>query len=234
MDYDNDGRIDILTGSISGKVHLFKRKPNGAYAEGETIKKEVSSLVRGLGPSLNLGSGSTVCMADWNGDGKLDLFVGNSEGEVYVLLNEGTPKKPAFAKAEKLKAAGKTIAANGGVAGPFVVDWDGDGKLDLLLGSSSGAVTFYRNTGSKTKAELATGVNLIEPLPTGWDKDKSVFKNPKRSLGSSKVCAVDWNGDGKLDLVVGDSSYERQEQVYKSHGWVWVYLRKSDQVAAEK
>lgn len=234
MDYDNDGRTDILTGSISGKVHLFRKKPNGTFAEGETVKKEVSSLIRGLGPSINLGSGSTVCMADWNGDGKLDLFVGNSSGDVYVMVNEGTPKKPAFSKAEKLKAAGKTVAASGGVAGPFVVDWDADGKLDLLLGCGSGAVTFYRNIGSKEKPELASGVNLVPPLPNGWERDKPFLKDPKRSLGSAKVCAADWNGDGKLDLIVGDSSYERQEQVYKSHGWVWVYLRKSDQVAAGK
>ncbi len=226
MDYNGDGRLDILTGSISGKIHLFKKKPNGTYAAGETLKKEVSTLLRGLGPSLNVGSSSAACMADWNGDGKLDLFIGTGEGEVYWLPNEGTREKPAFSKTERLKVGSKPVLAETRVAGPFVADWDGDGLPDLLVGCGSGAVVWHRNTGTRTQPQLAAGVKLVESLPAGWDKDPAVFKNPKRSAGNAKVCVADWNGDGRQDLIVGDSSYERQGRTYKSHGWVWVYLRK--------
>jgi hypothetical protein len=234
VDYNGDGRVDILTGSISGKVHLFLRKPNGTFAAGETVKKQLTSLIKGLGAPLNQGSGSSVCMGDWDGDGKLDLFIGTSEGYVYWLPNEGSRQQPSFSRAEKVRAAGKVVLAGGGNAGPFVVDWDGDGKPDLLVGCGSGAVVLYRNTGSKAQPQLAAGVNLVEPLPNGWERDASLFKEPKRSMGNAKVCAADWNGDGKLDLVVGDSSYERQGGTAKSHGWVWVYLRNNQVVTAGK
>jgi hypothetical protein len=234
VDYDSDGRVDILTGSISGKVHLFRRKPNGTFAEGTTVKKDFTSLLKGLGAPLNAGAASSVCMADWSGAGKLDLLIGTGEGFVYLVPNEGTRQQPSFAHPEKLKAAGKVIMADSGNAGPFVVDWDGDGKLDLLVGCGSGAVVFYRNVGSKTQPSLAAGVNLIEPLPAGWEKDGSLFKDPKRSMGNAKVCAADWNGDGKLDLIVGDNSYERRDNIYRSHGWVWVYLRKVETMTAGK
>jgi hypothetical protein len=38
----------------------------------------------------------------------------------------------------------------------------------------------------------------------------------------SKVCAADWNGDGRLDLLVGDFTAQQREY----HGRVWLFLRK--------
>lgn len=211
--------MDILTGSIAGNIHLFSRKPNGTYAAGVTLKKG------DLGKLINVGRGSAVAAADWDGDGDLDLIIGNADGAVYLVPNEGTRQKPIWGDPQRLKAASGPITASDGDAGPCVADWDGDGRLDLLLGSGSGSVVWCRNVGTKTKPELAAPVTLVEAVSASSQKESADFDNPKRSGRDSKVCVADWNGDGRPDLIVGDYSYERKGDAYKLHGWVWVYLR---------
>jgi hypothetical protein len=211
--------MDILTGSIGGNIHLFSRKPNGTYAAGVTLKKGDS------GKPINVGRGSAVTAADWDGDGDLDLIIGNAEGAVYLAPNEGTRQKPVWGEPQRLKCASGPITTQDGDAGPCVADWDGDGNLDLLLGSGAGSVVFYRNAGAKTKPELAAPVTLVDPIPQTGQNSSADLDNPKRSLRDSKVSVADWNGDGRPDLIVGDYSYERKGESYKLHGWVWVYLR---------
>src|SRR5262245_63988363 len=75
---------------------------------------------------------------DWDGDGKLDLIVGNFAGTFYWFKGEGKGK---FApKAEMLMADGKPLRLPSAHSDPFVVDWDGDGVLDLVSGCSDGGV----------------------------------------------------------------------------------------------
>ena len=227
MDYDSDGRLDFLTGSISGKVYLYRRKPNGAFLEPEVLLQQTRGLLGSGRTALNVGSPSAVAMADWFGSGKLDLFVGNGEGHVYVFRNQGTRQKPVFKDSERLKAGDRTIVADGGYAGPFVADWDGDGKLDLVVGCGSGRVVWYRNIGSAGHPVLAEGITLVDPLPANFARDKELLRNPNRSGQNAKVCVCDWNGDGLPDLVVGDY----WNVGGKAHGWVWVYLRKPAEAA---
>ncbi len=228
MDYDGDGRMDFLTGSISGRVYLYRRKPNGTFAAPEVLKKAVRGLIGSGSAPLSLGRPSTVAMADWFDQGKLDLLVGNGDGYVYMAPNEGTRQKPAFRETERLKADGKAIVADGGMAAPFVADWDGDGRADLLLGCGSGRVVWFRNIGERGKPQLAAGVTLVEPLPTAIARNAAASRNPARSGLNAKVGVVDWNGDGRLDLVVGDNGYGTSGS---PHGWVWVYLRNPAQTA---
>jgi hypothetical protein len=230
VDYGDTGRMDFLTGSISGKVYLYRRKPNGTFASPEVLKKEVSGLLGSGAAALNVGAPSAVAMADWFGRGKLDLFIGTGDGSVFLVPNEGTRQKPRFTHAERLKAAGKYITADEGMAGPFIADWDGDGKLDLVVGCGSGRVVWYRNVGTKAQPSLANGVTLVEAFRDS--QDPGAFANPKRSATNAKVCVADWNGDGRPDLIVGDYSLGRVGNEYRAHGWVWVYLRRGQAAEA--
>src|SRR5437588_783672 len=86
--------------------------------------------------------------ADGDGDGDLDLLVGHIEGQVHLVINEGSKTKPSFGKDVLLKAGNEPIKLAGGDAGPTVADWDGDGKFDLLVGTGGGGVFWFRNTGT--------------------------------------------------------------------------------------
>ena len=226
--------MDILSGSFPGEIYVFYRKSNGTYAAADKLKTKDGRLI-------NVGRASTVAAADWDGDGKVDLVIGNIDGGVFLSTNEGTAQSPAFRNATRLfgkanssNATGKPVTAEGGDAGPCLADWDGDGKLDLLLGSGSGKVYWYRNVGSGGKPELDEPRPLVTEA-SGEFKNASGFDSPKTCGMRSKPAVADWNGDGKPDLLVGDFSFltagGRQPA---RHGWVWVYLRNGDGKLAVK
>jgi hypothetical protein len=188
--------------TITGDAQ-FKQDKDGSYVvyNGKTYRDTPQKQV------LLTGCASSVAVADWNGDGLLDLIVGDIRGHVSVYLNEGTKRHYAFGKPIRLKANGKEIAVPHGDAGPCVADWDGDGLLDLIVGCGDGSVIFYRNIGTPKKPKLAEGVVLIPPGTIEYDVQK-MSKEPTRGV-RAKVCVVDYNGDGLPDLLVGDLSNQR-------------------------
>jgi hypothetical protein len=160
-------------------------------------------------PLATTGTASTVCAADWDGDGDIDLIVGDFNGSVYLVRNEGTPQSCAFAKEERLVAGGHTIQVSSGQAGPCVADWDGDGALDLLVGAENGSVSLYRNIGTRTAPKLAVPVQLVVPVEV---RSRDQVPKEVHRGNRSKICVADWNGDGKPDLLVGDRTDQKPDR----------------------
>jgi len=93
---------------------------------------------------------------------------------------------------------------------PYVVDWDGDGKKDMLFGTERAEIYFFRNAGTNEKPELEVGKKLAL---TGGDFSKGY---------RCRIDVADWNADGKLDLLVGNFySYKKP-----MGGNVWLFLAK--------
>lgn len=111
----------------------------------------------------------TLSVADWDGDGALDIVAGNSEGFVLFFKNIGSTEKPAFLPGERIQADGEDIHIQAGYSGsvqglpearwgytsPTVADWNEDGLPDLLMGDITGSYTLYLNRGTKTAPALA-------------------------------------------------------------------------------
>jgi len=149
VDLDGDGRTDIISGSWPGEIYFFHREADGKFAAGVQLKGKD-------GKPLNVGSASAAFAADWRGTGKLDLIVGNVTGEVWLIPNESKDEELVFGTPRRLELGGALIKVLGDAA-PVVADWDGDGKLDLIVGAGDGSVWFYRNIGDAKKPKLAAG-----------------------------------------------------------------------------
>jgi hypothetical protein len=194
VDLDGDGRTDVLSGSWPGEIYFFRRTRDGKFAAGETLKDE-------RGKPINVGSASAAFAVDWDGNRTIDLIIGNVLGEVHFLPNRGKGKELAFGTPRRLEAAGQPIKVNGDAA-PVAADWDGDGQLDLIVGCEDGSVVWYRNHGRATEPLLQAAKTLVGQSPVGWKGDDT--RQPGEWGLRVKPCVFDWDGDGRLDLLLGD------------------------------
>jgi hypothetical protein len=151
---------------------------------------------------------------DFDADGALDLAVGvgdwtdygwddayNEKGQwtngplhgyVYLIRNNGTTDKPDYARPRFLQAGGKRIDVYG-MPSPNFADFDGDGDLDLLCGEFLDGFTYFINTGTRQEPVYADGRRLTaDGQPVAMD------------LQMITPTAVDWDGDGDIDLICGD------------------------------
>jgi hypothetical protein len=222
VDFDGDGIGDILTGSYPGELYFFKGRGRGEFASPVKLQRD--------GKNINLGPSSTVFAVDWRGTGRLDLLVGSMQGDLYLIPNEGSNAIPAYGTPRKLEAGGQAIETpHHGDSQPVAADWDGDGLLDLIVGWGDGSVVWYRNVGSRTEPKLAKGIPLVKAAPWPSYDDNAPSTGNNRPGVRAKVCVVDWNGDGYLDLLVGDFG-----GIYGERPELSEQDRKSKQVADRK
>ncbi|MGI9015137.1 MAG: FG-GAP repeat domain-containing protein [Phycisphaerales bacterium] len=209
MDFDGDGHLDIISGSyMPGDLFIFRGREDGTFAKGvEITDAKGDKLNAAAAESLNgrnydtQGLAAVPFASDWENDGDLDLLVGNIVGNVVLIRNDAAaPGDPPRFSTERvlLEAGGNTIAVGGGDSGPVVADWNGDDLPDLVVGCGDGSVMFYRNEGSREAPAYAKGKALIPAQP--HSRNGTEIKPGTRS----KICVVDYNHDGALDLLVGD------------------------------
>ncbi len=227
MDWNKDGKKDILAGEGRGiiQIHLnigSNDEPKLAAARrveadgkriepGRAIAKEVNGelffdkIVGGSDPLAK--TQSKIRMADWDDDGLMDLLVGHTYN-VILYRNVGKPNTPKFLAPVKIEIPEGRFPSG---PGPFVVDWDGDGKKDLLTGNGRVGATLYRNIGTAKAPKLAEG-EPIELKGKGFEKG---YRN--------RIDVTDWNNDGKLDILVG-SNYNYFSGTRHSGGNIWLFL----------
>jgi hypothetical protein len=213
VDLNGDGRMDLVSGEYSpGNIHFFEGT-RGGFKASKPLAEEGADF-----KDMNRWM-STVHFADWDGDKDLDMVVGSVMGGVYLNVNKGTRTKPVFGKREPIMVGGSPMKVKG-KSDPFVADWDGDGKPDLLVGDEYAQVTFFKGLG---RGSFEPGV-LLGPETAAPDetlKKHNPTGKPILPGYRLRIHVTDWNGDGKLDLLAGNCFADGG----KTSGNVYLFLR---------
>jgi hypothetical protein len=217
VDLDRDGRRDILSGSYSrmgedmaGLFQVLYGKADGTFRKAEVLNgTDGKPLIIPVTSKPGKGDDwvNNICTrpfaADWDGDGHLDLVVGSFPGLLYLFKGKDGKFLP---KPEPIKAGDEHLKVEGHHGDPFVVDWDGDGDLDILSGSSEGGVQWAENLAGPGKTpRLEKFRALIQHAPQvdyGAILRDTDLKGP---LSDTRIWVDDVNSDGKLDILVGDN-----------------------------
>ena len=112
-------------------------------------------------------------MVYWDADALKDLLVGRADGTLKIYLNVNTEEDPQFDAGTLLQvgpAGSKVDIDVGSRPTPTMVDWNNDGKRDLVVGALDGWIHLYLNEGTDTAPDYLTeqfvqkgGENLFVP-----------------------------------------------------------------------
>ncbi len=182
------------------------------------------------------GNYGSPVVADWDGDGLLDLLVGAGDGSVSWYRNKGSRTKPLLAKTQTLVAAPKKEEPRGDRARICVTDWNLDGRPDLLLGDFGGR--FEKKLTEQDNQEKARRKQEQSRLLKEWAgvyrQVKTMSSQKADSEAKAKILAARLR-DLKATLAGINRKREfaqRSELAIKPglqyHGRVWLFLRKGD------
>ncbi len=143
---------------------------------------------------IDVGSNSAPVVVDWNGDGVLDLLVGNEDSSqgIRLYINTGTATNPVLDTWTWIYSNGSSI--NWYRCVPAVYDMNGDGNKDLIVGESSGKFYYYENQDSNDSPVFTS----YEPIMVGTQ--------PLDLNYGSRCDIADWNEDGLPDIIASDNN----------------------------
>ncbi len=147
-----------------------------------------------------------VELDDWNDDGLVDLVVGEAYGHIFWWPNLGTASEPSFGYSKFAVDADGLPLDVGSAAAPKVVDWDGNGAKDLLVGAEWNRIVLFRNVGTNCDRQLeyagfleADGEAIKLPITPLERGSPGIFKRDYYPV----LETVDWDADGDVDLLAG-------------------------------
>ncbi len=179
-DLDGDGDLDLMTGDFYGNFHYFENAgtaPEAAYTTPQTNPFGLTGVAYYSAPAF----------ADLDGDGDLDMMVGNSYGSFFYYENTGTASAPAYA-APITNPFGLTALYR---SIPTFTDLDSDGDLDMMAGDRYGNFYYFQNNGTAAAPAYAAPLN-------------NPFELSDIGINAAPAFA-DLDSDGDLDMMAGSS-----------------------------
>ncbi len=201
-DLDDDGDNDMIISNIFGELFYYENV-NGDFIPVQEVDNPFSGLVP--------GTYATPFIADEDGDGDLDLLAGISDGTIVYYINDG---------GSYVELTGTNNPFNdidiGGYAAPFMIDYDGEGDLDLFIGNNAGTISYYKNV-EGNYVEQTGANNPCDGIDVG------TFSRPY---------FIDYDDDDDLDIFIGSDSSD-DVKYYENDGGSFVERTGTDNPLSE-
>lgn len=195
-----DRPAGILAGSRLGTFSFY---PSLAAETPRALAADAQGIVL-RHPTINAGPAAYPASTPG-----VSHFIAGGEGALYFYRATGrfTPRgAPMFDEPAPLQQINAALYA-GTLPSPSVVDWDGDGVTDLIVGNSEGFILFFKNIGTDDSPRFLPGERLRAAgrdihHQAGYSGSVQGIREARWGYVSPTV--FDWNEDGLPDLIVGD------------------------------
>lgn len=213
VDYDGDGLTDIMVGAddwgyfgwddgydaegkwkrgpLHGLVYILRNK-----GLNEEPNYEDPFRVQADGEDVNVYGNPMPNLADFDGDGDLDLICGEFLDGFTWFENTGSRKQPVFAEGRRFARGDEPVHMHVQMITPTAIDWDRDGDVDIVCGDEDGRVALIENTG-----------RVSDRMPVF--RQPRYFQQQAEDLKFGALVtpvSVDWDADGDEDLIAGNTS----------------------------
>jgi hypothetical protein len=227
-DWNGDGLPDLVVGDIRGHVSVYLNEgTKRQYAFGKPIRlkangKEIAVPHGDAGP----------CVADWDGDGLPDLIVGCGDGSVMFYRNIGTARAPKLAEGVVLIPPGTieydvekipSKPTRGVRAKVCVVDYNGDGLPDLLVGDLSNQKPNRPPLTPEAKRKQEAAKKELDKAQAEYGGLVQKLIGPRRVKDKDEAKKL---SDQLTKLR--ERIFQLQKDAgsdYETHGWVWLFVR---------
>ncbi|MCF6249696.1 MAG: VCBS repeat-containing protein [Methylococcaceae bacterium] len=211
VDIDGDGDLDSFVGNSRGSVMFYRN--NGINTAPNFIADASGNPLA----AIYLFGNAVPKFADLDGDGDMDVFVGEQYGAIEFYLNIGSNTVPNFVS----DTVGNPLLGFGvgSYAAPAFADLDSDGDLDAFVGERYGVVKFFENidptSNGVTKYDF-NGDRKSDILIRNGSGFLAMYQmnGASRTLFAVGGLPLDWNvqevgdfnGDGKADILIRNGS----------------------------
>lgn len=244
VDWDKDGDEDLIVGNSAGDLAFIENLSGGenpVWAAPVFLKCNNLPIRIQAGPNGSIQGpceakwGYTVpTVADWDQDGKLDIIINSIWGKIQWYKNigdlsnlegpynmrvdwQGHVPKPSWnwwnPNSNDLVTQWRTT--------PIAIDWNHDGLMDLVMLDHEGFLSFFERFKKDNEYWLKPGKRIFYQIKE--DQTEPLRLNDKQagSSGRRKLCMVDWDNDGDLDIIINSTNISFLENIKQKNGFVY-------------
>jgi hypothetical protein len=196
IDFGNEGRLDLVAGDYLGELYYIHNQGSPTAPDFRMPDDRTTMLVGTHRDGKLWCNYLSPFLFAWSATGRLDLLMGDgtySANSIYLFLNQGTNSHPLFNNQYRSKIIpgfGREQLT------PQMVDWSGNGKLDVICGERAGFIDHYTNQAAKPN-----------DLPEFKAVPEHVSFAGHELVGNlATICAADLNQDKLFDLLTGTAN----------------------------